>query len=183
MSAPENNKDFAALRLVVVVFAFLIAVAYVPRLFGSGCGRMTGKDAPEFSANLVLNGEAGKERMALSELRGKVVVLDFWATWCGPCRAEAPIMNALYQRHKSEGVVVVGVNTDDEAGNASKYAKEKGLTFPIAYDADRSAARAYNVTSLPTLVVISKTGKVVAFRSGVTSDSELEELIKQAESS
>lgn len=183
MAETEKNKDFAALRLVVVVFAMIIAIAYVPRLFGNGCGRMTGKDAPAFTANLVLNGEPGKEKLALTELRGKVVVLDFWATWCGPCRAEAPIMNALYQRHKSEGVVVVGVNTDDEDGNAARYAKERGLTFPIAYDADRSAARAYNVTSLPTLVVISKTGKVVAFRSGVTSDSELEELIKQAEGS
>lgn len=183
MAEPEKNKDFAALRLVAVVFAFLIAVAYVPRLVGGGCGRMTGKDAPEFTATVVLNGQPGQTKMALSELRGKVVVLDFWATWCGPCRAEAPIMNALYQRHKTEGVVVVGVNTDDEDGNAGRYAKEHGLTFPIAYDADRSAARAYNVSSLPTLVVISKTGKVVAFRSGVTTDSELEELIKQAEAS
>jgi thiol-disulfide isomerase/thioredoxin len=131
-------------------------------------------------------GNAGKlsegksHEFALSELRGKAVVVDFWATWCGPCRAEAPIINALAEKHASDNVVFIGLNTDDEEGNAVAFARKHGLTYPIAYDADRSAARAYNVKGLPTLVVISRSGKVVGTRTGVTSAKELDEMIREA---
>ena len=99
-------------------------------------------------------------------LRGHAVVLDFWATWCGPCQAEAPIVNTIAQRYKDRGLVVVGVNTSDEDGLAARFVAEKGLTFPIVYDegnSDREATTAS--TSLPTLIVVSKTGKIVAIRT------------------
>jgi thiol-disulfide isomerase/thioredoxin len=179
----------------LVVVGLLLAFAGIPRVLGGGHGRMSGAEAPDFTAELVLNPETvaaampapeagttatAPKTVTLSDLRGKAVVLDFWATWCGPCKAEAPIMDGIAKRYKDRGVVVVGVNTDDEDGNAEEFARQRHLSFPIAFDRDRSAARAYNVSALPTLVVVSKTGKIVAVRTGVTSDSELEELIREA---
>ena len=108
-----------------------------------------------------------------------LVLVDFWASWCGPCQAEAPIVNAVAQRFKDKGLVVVGVNTSDAEGIAAVFAAKKGLLFPIVYDEGNGIANKYRVDSLPTLIVISKEGKIVAIRHGVTSDSDLERLVRQ----
>ncbi|NOU28379.1 MAG: redoxin family protein [Polyangiaceae bacterium] len=188
----DGNWMYPAGTALVVV-GLLLAFAGIPRVLAGGHGRLSGADAPDFTAELVLNpetvaaalpapeaGAVAPKTVTLSELRGKAVVLDFWATWCGPCKAEAPIMDGIAKRYKDRGVVVVGVNTDDEEGNAEEFARQRHLSFPIAFDRDRSAARAYGVSALPTLVVVSRTGKIVAVRTGVTSDTELEELIREA---
>jgi thiol-disulfide isomerase/thioredoxin len=122
---------------------------------------------------------AAPEAIELSSLRGHPVVLDFWATWCGPCRATTPIVNTIAQRYKDKGLVVIGVNTSDEDGLAAEYAQKHGVRFPMVYDARNTIAKAYNVTNLPTLVVVSKTGKIVAIRHGVTSDSALDEIVRR----
>jgi len=111
--------------------------------------------------------------------RGKVLLLDFWATWCGPCQAEAPILDKVAQRYRDKGLVVVGVNTSDAPGRARPWAMSHHLTFPIVFDPDETAPR-YGVENLPTLVVVSKSGKVLAVRTGVTSDAELERLVASA---
>jgi thiol-disulfide isomerase/thioredoxin len=165
---------------VLVVLALAAGFAFVPRLT-NGCGKASGtEEAPDFTAALVANPiEPGQTTLTLAALRGHPVVLDFWATWCGPCQAESPIVNGIAQRFKDKGLVVVGVNTSDAEGLAAKYAAKKGLTFPMVYDEGNLIATKYRVDNLPTLIVVSKEGKIVAVRHGVTSDSDLERLVRQ----
>jgi len=183
--APPGSPR-SSVRATLAVVALAAGFALVPRMT-KGCeGTSLDEDAPNFSARIVANGEAlggdagiGANTVELSSLRGRPVVLDFWATWCGPCQAEAPIVNAIAQRYKDKGLAVIGVNTSDEDGLAGRFVRKKGLSFPIVYDEGNAIARQYGVSSLPTLIVVSKTGKVVAIRRGVTSDSALDEIVRR----
>jgi len=165
-----------ALALVV---GLLAGFALLPRVFHREV-----HDAPDFALPVVANGAQlgdGKTAVKLSELRGSAVLLDFWATWCGPCRAEAPIVDRFARRWKDKGVVVVGVNEDrPDEGDPRAFALAEGLTYPIVRDNGGATMRKYDADSLPTLVVVSRTGKVTAVRTGVTDDAELERLIRQA---
>lgn len=179
---PTSSRGGAAhhARMALVVLALAAGFAFVPRATAS-CGRTSGtEEAPDFTASVVANGlDPDQKTLTMSALRGHPVVLDFWATWCGPCQAESPIVNGIAQRFKDKGLVVVGVNTSDAEGLAAKYAKIKGLTFPMVYDDNNTIANKYKVDNLPTLIVVSKEGKIVAVRHGVTSDADLERLVRQ----
>jgi thiol-disulfide isomerase/thioredoxin len=176
-------------RALLVVIGLAVAFAVVPRVTRSCESASLDEVAPEFDARIVANAErvaatadassTASPRLTLSSLRGRTVVLDFWATWCGPCQAESPIVNALAERYRNRGLAVVGVNTSDEDGLARAFAQRKGLTFPIVYDEDNTIAKHYGVSSLPTLIVVSKGGKIVAVRNGVTSDAALDEIIQR----
>lgn len=188
MDAAEPSRSKSNLHAALVVAALAAGFALLPRAT-KGCeGVSLDEDAPSFNARIVANGGslapvvAGADSatsIELSSLRGHPVVLDFWATWCGPCRAETPIVNTIAQRHKDKGLVVIGVNTSDEDGLAAEYARQHGVRFPIVYDKSNTIARAYNVSNLPTLIVVSKTGKIVAIRHGVTSASALDEIVRR----
>ena len=182
-STTEPLRDRAGIVLIAV--AFVGGLALIPRLFAgaalsAGQGPLIGKPAPAFSLPLVLNGAPGQSAVALADLKGSAVVLDFWATWCGPCRAEAPIVNAVADRWHDKGLAVIGINTSDQAGLAGPWARAHHLTYPIAFDEGNAAAGEYGVDSMPTLVVISRTGEVIAVRSGMTDADELESLVKRA---
>ncbi|MBX3229794.1 MAG: TlpA family protein disulfide reductase [Labilithrix sp.] len=174
------------MRAAIAVLALAAGFALIPRAT-KGCeGVSLDEEAPAFEAKIVANagvlaadGEANPTRLRLESLRGRTVVLDFWATWCGPCQAEAPIVNTIAQRYKDRGLAVVGVNTSDEDGLAAHFVRAKRLGFPVVYDEGNRIASAYHVSNLPTLIVISKTGKVVAIRQGVTSDSALDEIVRR----
>lgn len=169
-------------RMVLVVLALAAAFAIVPRAT-AGCGKATGEEeGPDFTASVIANAaEPAQKTMTLSSLRGHPVLIDFWATWCQPCQAELPIVNGIARRFKDNGLVVLGVNTDDQNGLqlAPVLAARKGLTFPILLDDDHAVAAKYRVSGLPTLVVLDKAGKIVAVRSGVTGEDELERLIRK----
>jgi cytochrome c biogenesis protein CcmG/thiol:disulfide interchange protein DsbE len=173
-----SGKILYPFVLALLVLSLLFGFAILPRLFGASEAQLVGKPAPNFSLRVVVNSD--KPTLAMNELQGSAVLLDFWATWCKPCQAEAPIVNKIAQRYKERGLVVVGVDTDEPDGQARGWALAHGLSYPIVYDADSEAAGAYGVHNMPTLVVVSKTGKVVAVREGVTDDDELESLVKQA---
>lgn len=158
-------------------------VLAVAAFFGAkmaGMGNGQDRPASDFQAEVVLNGAPGQKQLSLESLKGRAVVLDFWASWCGPCKAEAPIMQRLHERYAASGLTVVGVNTNDEEGMAAPAARRLKLGFPIVYDENNTIAKQYGVTGLPTLIVISKTGKIVAFRAGTTPESTLEELVRKA---
>lgn len=163
----------------MVVAALAAGFALVPRLT-AGCTRTTGdEDAPAFTAPIVANApEPDQKTFSLAAVRGRPVLIDFWATWCGPCQAESPIIDGVSRRFKDRGLVVVGVNTSDEPGLAEAFARRKGLTFPILFDERNRVASQFRADTLPTLVVISKAGKIVAVRHGLTSESDLDRLVR-----
>jgi len=94
------------------------------------------------------------------------VVLNFWATWCRECRTEMPAFETLHRRFGARGLVVVGVNTREDAPAAQGYARELGLTFPLALDPDGTVSARYGVVGLPTTFLIGRDGRAVALAVG-----------------
>lgn len=140
---------------------------------------MVGKPAPDATMPVVANGDPGA-RMKLTELRGHAVVLDFWATWCGPCAMQAPILDRIARRHQKKGLVVLGVNVSEPAETARAYAAQKGLSYPIVLDETHEVSDLYGVDKLPSLVVINKEGRVVAYLTGIVDESSLDEVVAAA---
>jgi peroxiredoxin len=112
----------------------------------------------------------------LSDYVGKkVILLDFWATWCGPCADELPHLEALYKKYQGQGFVVIGIAMDDTTtmSNVAPFARKYGLTFPVALDNESRAVSLYNTTkTAPYLVLIDRQGKVVQQRGGYTPGDE-----------
>ena len=120
-----------------------------------------GEPAPEFR----LETPAGDSR-ALSDFAGQPLLLNFWATWCAPCRAEMPFLEAVYAKHADEGLVVLGVNVQEPTAVVAPYLDELGLTFPVLLDLDGDVSRLYRVGSYPTSVLVDREGRIVTIRRG-----------------
>ena len=102
----------------------------------------------------------GGETLRLSDLNGKVVVLNFWASWCPPCRWEMPFFETMWQEYRDRDVVFVGIAMSDTLENARDFAEESGVTYPIALDTTNEIVRAYEILSLPTTFFIGKDGNI-----------------------
>jgi peroxiredoxin len=99
-------------------------------------------------------------RVALSDLQGQVVMVNFWATWCGPCREEMPHLEALYQRYGDLGFTLLGVNVEEDSSGADKFLAETPVSFPILFDPESSVSELYNVIAMPSTVLIDRTGNM-----------------------
>ncbi|AUX27633.1 thioredoxin [Sorangium cellulosum] len=177
MAEPEFNSSKILYPAIAVLIALsaLFGLAVLPRL-SPGAGGMIGAAAPDVTLPVAANGDPGA-RMQLAELKGQPVILDFWATWCGPCAVQAPILERISRRYQKKGLVVLGVNVDDPPHVASQYAIQKGLSYPILIDAEKHASVRYGVERLPSLVVIDRQGKVVAYLTGVIDEASLSEIV------
>lgn len=96
----------------------------------------------------------------LADLHGKVVVLDFWGVWCGPCRAAMPHLKELYEKHKKDGLMVIGIHTKKGGQKAAEYVREHKLTWPIAVDSDDETVKAFRVDSFPDYYLIDRAGNL-----------------------
>jgi peroxiredoxin len=128
--------------------------------------------------NFALPAASGEE-MSSKDWKGKVVVLDFWASWCGPCRKAMPHLEKLHAELKDKGLVVVGVNTESQAV-ASNFMQKHGYTFTTLVDADGGLQKRYKVEAFPTVFVIGKDGKIVAHFVGAPKEEELRRAIAEA---
>jgi thiol-disulfide isomerase/thioredoxin len=120
-----------------------------------------GQPAPD----IALTDAAGKI-VQLASLRGKAVYLDFWASWCAPCRQSFPWMNALQEKYAAAGLVVVGVNVDQKRDAADRFLAEVPARFRIAYDGAGAAPKAYGIKAMPSSVLIDPAGKVILVHGG-----------------
>jgi cytochrome c biogenesis protein CcmG, thiol:disulfide interchange protein DsbE len=180
MAVPEfySGKILYPAIAVLLGLSGLFGLAILPRLAPGDRG-MVGKPAPAFTLPVAANGEAGA-RMSTAELKGRPIVLDFWASWCGPCAVEAPVLDRLARRYEKRGLVVLGVNTSDTAEVIKAYASKKGLSYPTVLDGGSVVSDQYGVEKLPSLVVIDKAGNVAAYLVGVVDESSLDEIVAAA---
>lgn len=127
---------------------------------------LEGQMAPDFS----LRALDGKE-YSLSALKGKLVLIDFWATWCPPCKEELPIIEKLHQNYQAKGLVVLGISDEDRA-TVEPFIKENKITFPILMDSGGKVSQMYKVTAIPRVILIDKEGKVVKDITGYQKENE-----------
>jgi peroxiredoxin len=137
------RKSMLGLVLIVLAAASLAS------------SEMEGQLAPDFA----LRSNSG-ENIRLSEYRGDVVMINFWATWCGPCRQEMPLLDELYGRYERVGFNLLGVNIDDDSSRAMRMVEELGVRFPVLFDERKEVSRLYNVEAMPATILVDREGKV-----------------------
>ena len=136
--------------------------------------------APDFTLKSV----AGAN-LRLQEQRGQVVLVNFWATWCGPCRQEMPHLNRIYDKYRSSGFVLLGVNIDDDPRAAADLAAKLGVKFPVLLDTDKKVSKVYDMSAMPATLLIDRDGRVRhihrGYRDGVeqTYEEQVRSLLKE----
>ena len=136
--------------------------------------------APDFTLRSIEG-----RNLRLAEQRGQVVMLNFWASWCGPCKQEMPRLARLFEKYRSAGFLLLGVNIDDDARLATQAAARWGLGFPVLLDADKAVSRLYELGSMPASVLIDRDGRVRylyrGYRDGVEEayERQIRELLKE----
>jgi len=148
----------------------LCLAALLPTLAGCAHRTPVGPAAKDFTLT-TLDGK----KIRLADLKGKTVLVNFWASWCGYCAEEAPDIEAIYQKYHPEGLEVLGVGDDDAAALAAK-ASELKLTYPIGSNPE--AVKLYGVTGFPTTIVINREGEIVDTLDGARPKIELESTVK-----
>jgi peroxiredoxin len=124
--------------------------------------------------------DVDNRKWTFSSTRGKVVLVDFWATWCVPCKVEIPAFVDMYARYKSQGLEIVGISMDAELPAIKAFAAEYKMTYPILVGAGADGVtRAWGVEGLPTTLVITRDGKICQRFSGQTSPERFEDIIKR----
>jgi cytochrome c biogenesis protein CcmG, thiol:disulfide interchange protein DsbE len=161
----------AAIGLVALLFVLLAWSLLNDEGGGLAAAANRGErpSAPDFTLER-LDDEG---ELQLSSLRGKAVVLNFWASWCQPCKEEAPFLEEIWRDNHDRGLVVVGLDAKDFRGDARRFARRFGLTFPLVFDGPGGIVDPYGVTGFPETFVIDREGRVVeAFAGAVSGEDE-----------
>lgn len=138
------------LKLICFGLVFALSAGGV-----SASTALVGQPAPDFALK-----SASGENLRLSEYRGEVVMINFWATWCGPCRQEMPLLDEMYDRYRRIGFQLLGVNIDDDAGKAMEMVEELGVSFPVLFDSEKSVSERYEVEAMPVTILVDRGGTV-----------------------
>lgn len=137
---------------------------------------MASEPAPDFT----LKSNQG-ENLRLEDYRGQVVMLNFWASWCGPCRTEMPLMDDIYQEYKDLGFTVLAVNVDEDSTDAKRFLDAVPVSYPILYDNTSTVTAAYGVDAMPTTVMIDRDGNARFVHRGYKPgyEDEYEQQVRQ----
>jgi peroxiredoxin len=118
-------------------------------------GADSGGPAPEFT----LTDDNGAA-VSMSELRGQVVMINFWASWCGPCREEMPLLQQIHERYEALGFTLLGINVEEDSAVAQAWLHERPVSFPILYDPKNRVSKLYDVVAMPSTVLVDRQGNV-----------------------
>jgi peroxiredoxin len=135
-----------------------------------------GGPAPAFTLT-DLTGQPG----ALAQYKGQVVMVNFWATWCGPCQQEMPLLDQMYKKYKPAGFTLIGVNVDKEAPPVKALLERKPVSFPVLLDPANSVSKAYNVNEMPSTVIVDRKGQIRYIHRGYRpgDENEYQDRIRQ----
>lgn len=166
---------------LVLAFSLFMGLFVLPYLGArrSESSPLVGSPAPDFLLPYASPGERGKDQR-LSDLQGKAVVLDFWASWCAPCRAQTPVLERVAQAFGPEKLRVLGVGTSDDRDSITRFLETKPVSYASVFDDQGVASSLYHVRALPTVVVLGRDGTVKAVATGFVGDAELTRLVEDA---
>lgn len=178
MSKKDETSGTWVITGLVLACALLFGLVALPKLAPD---KRIGNPAPDFVLPRLEAPTAGKKpnELRLSELEGKGVILDFWASWCVPCRQQAPIVDRVAKKYGSQGLVALGVVTGDMPEDALRFTATHPVSYASVLD-DGQASKAFAVQGLPTLVVLNRKGEVIAVRQGLVREGELAGLAEAA---
>ncbi len=175
----ENSVKRSPLVLVVVAFVVALML-YVGYHKARGAGLTSHLTTSSVAPDFTLESLDGKS-VRLSDLRGKAVLLNFWATWCGPCKIEMPWFVDFQKQYGSEGLQIVGVAMDDASkADIAKFAQDMGVNYPILIGKESVGDQYGGVPALPESFVISRDGKIMDKIIGLRGKAEIEDSIKKA---
>lgn len=181
------NKKFFAGTVLILALAVIIVNIWKPGVSlgdkkaapaAAVTGIAEGNMAPDFELGL-----ASGETVKLSDYRGKKVILNFWATWCPPCKAEMPHMQKYYEKNKDKDMTILAVNLTalDKGRDAiDQFVKDYGLTFPIALDEKNKVGTEYQALTIPTSYIISPDGIITKKYVGPMDEDTMDKLLKEA---
>ncbi len=129
----------------------------------------TSNPAPQFS----LMSRAGKT-VSLAQYKGQVVMINFWATWCGPCRQEMPLLESIYKQYHKAGFTLLGVNVEPDSGPVESWLKAMPVSFPILFDTKSDVSRLYAVSGMPSTIIVDRKGNVRLIHHGYKPGDENE---------
>ena len=157
--------------IAAVAIGFVLILGYGLR---SRSVSLIGAPAPDFALSLFDGGE-----LSLADLHGSVVVVNFWASWCPPCRDEAPVLEKIWREYKDQGVVFVGVSFRDVPAKAMAFIEEFDITYPNGLDPYNRVSKAYGITGVPETFLIARDGQVVEHYIGPVSEAGLRAALKE----
>jgi len=173
---PQETKPSAGISLgSIVLLLGVISVSVVVglSLLQNNSTQPTGGPAPDFTVT-TFDGE----EITLSDLKGRVVVVNFWGSWCGPCRAEAPDLQTVHENYQDEGVVILGITYLDRREDSLTFIEELGLTYPNAPDPGTKIAEdQYHIQGAPESFIIDREGNIAHFQYGPITAPRLSEII------
>jgi cytochrome c biogenesis protein CcmG, thiol:disulfide interchange protein DsbE len=143
---------------------------------GEGLARAVSSGKPVAAPDFDLERLDQEGRLSLDSLRGRPAVINFWASWCNPCKEEVPLLEQVWQEHRDEGLVVLGVDSQDFRGDARRFARRNGMTYPIVHDGPGDVMRRYDLTGLPETYFLDRRGRLVCGHiiGGVHVNDEIE---------
>ena len=150
-------------RIAVIAAALAIGL---PALAGP-----SGAPAPQFT----LSARSGRD-VSLTQYHGQVVMINFWASWCGPCRQEMPLLESIYKKYNKLGFTLLGVNVEPDSQAADDWLQATPVTFPILYDKESKVSKLYDVAGMPSTVIIDRSGKLRVLHQGYKPGDENEYL-------
>jgi peroxiredoxin len=149
----------------IAALAAAVSLA-LPALAGT-----SGSPAPSFTL-----AARGGQAVSLAQYKGQVVMLNFWASWCGPCRQEMPLLESIYKKYNKLGFTLLGVNVEPDAKAANEWLRDTPVSFPVLYDTDGKVSKLYEVAGMPSTVIIDRGGKLRVVHRGYKPGDENEYL-------